>query len=90
MAAHQTACDHAALPGYEFTLPARHAGPATPGHNRILHSMQGDQQAMDDFAELYAGMIHPADLFPATTDGAAGNRRGHPPRRAQISTTRPS
>ncbi len=55
--------DEAVLPMYEFTLQVATFGPPPPELEQLLGAMQGNQQAMDGFARVNAGVTSPAEFF---------------------------
>ena len=63
MAAHQKARDEHSLPMYEFTCQLATLEPPPPDLVQLLTAINGNQDAMDEFARLNAGVESPADFF---------------------------
>jgi hypothetical protein len=55
--------DRHALPIYEFTAELATLQPPPPELQRVLAAAQGNPEAMDGFARVYAGVVSPADYF---------------------------
>lgn len=51
------------LPMYEFTLELAALEPPPPELRRLLAAAHGNQEAMDQFARVNAGVESPADFF---------------------------
>ena len=63
MAAYQAARDEAVLPMYEFTAEIASMEPPPPELQQILAAAHGNQDAMDGFARVNAGVTSPAEFF---------------------------
>lgn len=63
MGEYQRTRDAHALPLYEFTTALAALEPPPPTLQRLLHAMRGNQEAMDEFARVNAGMTSPAEFF---------------------------
>ena len=77
MAAAQSARDQRALPTFGFTCEFASFTPATPEKRALMHAMSGNQEAMDGFMRMFAGVDSPADFFSEANVGrifAAANR----------------
>ena len=60
---HQSARDGQALPMYEFTCQLATLEPPPPELESLLGAMPGNQDAMDGFARLNAGVMSPVEFF---------------------------
>ena len=60
---YQSARDEHVLPMYELTAEFASLEPAPPELQQVLGAAHGNQQAMDDFARVVAGMTSPAAFF---------------------------
>jgi hypothetical protein len=67
---YQTARDTAVLPMYEFTAEIATLEPPSPELATLLGAMPGDQQAMDGFCRMAAGVDSPAEFFAEANVGA--------------------
>jgi len=67
---YQTTRDAAVLPMYEFTTELATLQPPSPELATLLGAMPGDQQAMDGFCRVAAGVDSPADFFAEPNVGA--------------------
>ena len=67
---YQTARDAAVLPMYEFTTEIATLEPPSPELATLLGALPGDQQAMDGFCRMAAGVDSPADFFAEPNAGA--------------------
>jgi flavin-dependent dehydrogenase len=67
---YQSARDAAVLPMYEFTTEIATLEPPSPELAALLGAMPGDQQAMDGFCRMAAGVDSPADFFAESNVGA--------------------
>jgi 2-polyprenyl-6-methoxyphenol hydroxylase-like FAD-dependent oxidoreductase len=67
---YQTARDAAVLPMYEFTTEIARLEPPSPELATLLGAMPGDQDAMDGFCRMAAGVDSPADFFAEPNVGA--------------------
>jgi hypothetical protein len=79
MADYQSARDHHVLPMYEFTTQLATLEPPPPGLQQLLKAVHGNQEAMDGFARVNAGVTSPAEFFSGENVerivAAAENRR---------------
>jgi 2-polyprenyl-6-methoxyphenol hydroxylase-like FAD-dependent oxidoreductase len=60
---YQTARDEHVLPMYEFTVQLASLEPPSPDEQQLLAAVHGNQQAMDAFARMNAGVTSPAEFF---------------------------
>jgi flavin-dependent dehydrogenase len=60
---YQTTRDNHVLPMYEFTLQLAAMEPPPPELQQLLAAVHGNQEAMDGFARLNAGVTSPAEFF---------------------------
>jgi len=63
MAAYQGTRDQQSLPMYELTCQLATLEPPPPDLAELLTAIQGNQDAMDEFARLNAGVVSPAAFF---------------------------
>jgi 2-polyprenyl-6-methoxyphenol hydroxylase-like FAD-dependent oxidoreductase len=63
MAAYQQTRDEQVLSMYEFTCQLATLQPPPPELQQLLGAMQGNQKAMDGFAQMNAGTVSPATFF---------------------------
>ena len=63
MTAYQAARDEQSLPMYEYTCQLAALEPPPPDLVRLLTAISGNQDAMDEFARLNAGVVSPAAFF---------------------------
>jgi flavin-dependent dehydrogenase len=63
MREYQSARDGAVLPMYEFTAELASLEPPPPEMQQLLASVSGNQEAMDGFARVVAGVTSPAEFF---------------------------
>ena len=63
MAEYQTTRDEHVLPMFELTCQLATLDPPTPEMQELLGAMQGNQEAMDGFARVNAGVTSPAEFF---------------------------
>jgi 2-polyprenyl-6-methoxyphenol hydroxylase-like FAD-dependent oxidoreductase len=79
MADYQSARDHHVLPMYEFTTQLATLEPPPPDLQQLLKAVHGNQEAMDGFARVNAGVTSPAEFFSGENVerivAAAENRR---------------
>jgi 2-polyprenyl-6-methoxyphenol hydroxylase-like FAD-dependent oxidoreductase len=69
MADYQTRRDEQVLAMYEFTTELATLEPPPPEVQRLLGAMPGNQEAMDGFAQVNAGVTSPAEFFsPANVE----------------------
>jgi flavin-dependent dehydrogenase len=85
MREYQSARDDEVLPMYEFTAELASLEPAPPELQQLLAAVSCDQEAMDGFARVVAGVTSPAEFFSDENVGrileAASRRFAGPPRR---------
>ena len=74
--------DRQVLPMYEFTTQLATLEPPPPELQQLLGATAGNQEAMDDFSRVIAGVLSPAEFSPANVesimslaDAAAGSLR---------------
>lgn len=70
MSEYQQVRDEHVLPMYEFTCQLATLEPPPPPMQQLLGAIQGNQAAMDGFAQMNAGTISPAE-FGAIVSGAS-------------------
>jgi 2-polyprenyl-6-methoxyphenol hydroxylase-like FAD-dependent oxidoreductase len=63
MREYQVARDEHVLPMYELTAEFASLEPAPPEMQQVLGAVHGNQDAMDEFARVIAGMTSPAEFF---------------------------
>jgi 2-polyprenyl-6-methoxyphenol hydroxylase-like FAD-dependent oxidoreductase len=63
MREYQSARDDAVLPMYEFTAELASLEPPPPEMQQLLAAVAGNQEAMDGFARVAAGVTSPAEFF---------------------------
>jgi 2-polyprenyl-6-methoxyphenol hydroxylase-like FAD-dependent oxidoreductase len=63
MAEYQAARDRQVLPMYELTAQLATLEPPPPPLAQLFGAMRGNQQAMDEFARVNAGVTGPAEFF---------------------------
>jgi 2-polyprenyl-6-methoxyphenol hydroxylase-like FAD-dependent oxidoreductase len=63
MADYQSTRDEQVLPIYDFTTQLATLEPSPPDLQRLLAAAHGNQDAMDGFARVNAGVTSPADYF---------------------------
>jgi len=63
MGAFQSARDQHALPMYGFTCDFASFTPPTPEKRQLMGAIHGNQEAMDGFMRMFAGVDSPADFF---------------------------
>lgn len=69
MARYQSARDGHVLPMYEFTTQLATLEPPSAELGRLLTAVHGNQEAMDGFARMNAGVTSPADFFSEKNTG---------------------
>ena len=69
MSEYQRRRDEHVLPMYEFTCQLATLEPPPPEMQQMLGAIQGNQRAMDGFAQMNAGTISPME-FGAVVGGA--------------------
>jgi 2-polyprenyl-6-methoxyphenol hydroxylase-like FAD-dependent oxidoreductase len=78
MSAYQSTRDDHVLPMYEFTTHLATLEPPQPDLQQLLEAVHGNQEAMDGFARVNAGVTSPAEFFSAENVGrifAAAQKR---------------
>jgi flavin-dependent dehydrogenase len=63
MGEYQSTRDRQVLPMYELTTQLATLEPPPPELQQLLSAVHGNQQAMDEFARVNAGVTSPAELF---------------------------
>ena len=63
MGEYQSTRDQHVLPMYEFTCELATLAPPPPELQQLLAAVHGNQEAMDGFARVNAGVTSPADFF---------------------------
>jgi len=63
MAGYQQRRDEASMPMFELTLQFAAMEPPPPEMQQLLGAVNGNQQAMDDFASVMAGTLEPPAFF---------------------------
>jgi 2-polyprenyl-6-methoxyphenol hydroxylase-like FAD-dependent oxidoreductase len=63
MGHYQATRDQQVLPMYEFTTQFATLEPPPPELQQLLGAVHGNQQAMDEFARVMAGVLSPAEFF---------------------------
>jgi len=63
MGAYQSTRDEHVLPIFEFTCQLATLEPPPPEMQQLLAAMHGNQEAMDGFARVNAGVTSPAEFF---------------------------
>jgi 2-polyprenyl-6-methoxyphenol hydroxylase-like FAD-dependent oxidoreductase len=69
MGAYQATRDRQVLPMYELTTQLATLEPPPPDLQRLLAAAQGNQEAMDGFARVIAGVTSPAEFFSEQSVG---------------------
>ncbi len=69
MADYQSARDRHNLPFYEFTAQIATLEPPPPELAQVLGAVHGNQEAMDEFVRVTAGMTSPAEFFSEANIG---------------------
>jgi 2-polyprenyl-6-methoxyphenol hydroxylase-like FAD-dependent oxidoreductase len=73
---YQRCRDARVLPVYEFTAQVASLAPPPPELQQLLGAIEGNVEAMNEFAGLFAGTISPADFFdPAHIGRLKGSPR---------------
>jgi flavin-dependent dehydrogenase len=70
MADYQSRRDQQVLPMYEFTTELATLEPPPPEMQQLLGAIAGNQDAMDDFARVAAGVTSPAEFFAPENVGS--------------------
>lgn len=70
MGGYQRERDEHALPMYEFTCQLATMEPPPPEVQQLFGAIWGNQRAMDDFVQMNAGTISPAQFFSPENVGA--------------------
>lgn len=68
---YQSARDAQSLPTYDFTCQIAAMEPPPPELQQLLAGIHGNQDAMDLFCRVNAGIASPAELFQTATSGRA-------------------
>ena len=63
MGAYQSARDQRVLPTYEFTCQFASFAPPSPEMQQLMAAIHGNQDAMDGFARVFAGVNSAAAFF---------------------------
>ena len=63
MGEYQSTRDEHVLPMFEFTCQLATLEPPPPEMQQVLGAMHGNQEAMDGFAQVNAGVTSPAEFF---------------------------
>jgi 2-polyprenyl-6-methoxyphenol hydroxylase-like FAD-dependent oxidoreductase len=63
MGAYQSTRDAQVLPIYEFTCQFARLAPPPPEMQQVLAAVHGNQEAMNGFARVFAGVTSPAEFF---------------------------
>jgi len=63
LAAYQRDRDEHVLPMYEFTCQYARLAPSPPEMQKLFAAVHGNQDAMNGFVRVIAGVISPADFF---------------------------
>ncbi len=83
MSTYQSVRDQHVMPMYEFTCKFATLTPPPPDLQRLLLAMHGNQEAMDGFARVNAGVTSPAEFFSDENVGRivakAGGLQANPP-----------
>ena len=85
MADYQSTRDEHVLPMFEFTCQLATLEPPPPELQQLLAAVHGNQEAMDGFARVNAGVTSPAEFFAEENVGrifAAAQERSTAPARA--------
>ena len=69
MAEYQRARDAHVLPMYEFTCQFAEMQPPPPEMQQLMGAVHGNQEAMDGFARVIAGVLSPAEFFSEANVG---------------------
>jgi 2-polyprenyl-6-methoxyphenol hydroxylase-like FAD-dependent oxidoreductase len=79
MGDYQNTRDADVLPMYEFTTQLATLEPPPPETQQLLGAIYGNQKAMDQFVQMNAGTISPAQFFaPENLGGLMGGPPNHP------------
>lgn len=63
MTRYQTTRDEASFAIYEFTAQFAAMQPPTPETQQLMKAIRGNQDAMNDFVRIIAGVVSPAEFF---------------------------
>ena len=63
MAGYQAQRDDASIAMYEFTAQFAAMQPPPPEMQQLMRAIHGNQQAMDGFVRVFAGVVSPAEFF---------------------------
>jgi hypothetical protein len=69
MGEYQSTRDRQVLPMYELTTEFATLEPPPPEQQQLLAAMHGNQEAMDGFARVVAGVTSPAEFFSEENAG---------------------
>jgi 2-polyprenyl-6-methoxyphenol hydroxylase-like FAD-dependent oxidoreductase len=69
MTRYQTTRDEASLPIYEFTAQFAAMQSPTPDQQQLMKAIHGNEEAMNDFVRIIAGVVSPAEFFSAANVG---------------------
>ena len=69
MAGYQATRDTQVLPMYQLTTQLAALAPPPPDLQRLLGAVHGNQEAMDQFARVMAGVLSPAEFFAGDNVG---------------------
>ena len=69
LAEYQATRDQHAAPMYEFTCQFAALAPPPPEVQQLHRAIHGNQEAMDGFVRVFAGVTSPADFFSAENVG---------------------
>jgi 2-polyprenyl-6-methoxyphenol hydroxylase-like FAD-dependent oxidoreductase len=82
---YQSRRDSQVLPMYEFTCELASLEPPPPEMQQLLGAIHGNQEAMDGFARVIAGVTSPAEFFSEDNVGRIFAATGEPERMADSS-----
>jgi 2-polyprenyl-6-methoxyphenol hydroxylase-like FAD-dependent oxidoreductase len=63
MSEYQSTRDKQVMPMYEFTCDFAKMEPPPPEQQQLMGAISGNQEAMDGFAQMFGGVISPAQFF---------------------------
>jgi 2-polyprenyl-6-methoxyphenol hydroxylase-like FAD-dependent oxidoreductase len=81
MGDYQSTRDEQVLPMYEFTCEIATLEPPPPELQQLLGAVHGNQEAMDGFVRVNAGVTSPAEFFSAENVGRIMSQAAAPPGR---------
>jgi hypothetical protein len=79
MKEYQSARDDHVFPMYELTTQLATLEPPPPEFQQVLAAMHGNQEAMDGFVRVSAGVTSPAEFFSDENIGRIFAASGHRP-----------